>query len=131
MYRLHSRAVDEDFKLGPRQRQIRDPGGIELERHVGLRSPAAVALVEVGAQRSLHESQIRAQDPVFIQAGDGIESRAEQADELLSVAFRGTARVGDVRIEARLEQLDEVARDRRIRTERALHVRLAERDACL
>jgi hypothetical protein len=79
----------------------------------------------VGSQHRAHDGEEAAQDPILVEAVDGI-------DRLLDIArdrVRGVAIAGGV--EARTEQLHQSRRHVRMGDERLLYVPLAEGDARL
>ena len=116
--------VDEDLEAGPRRRQQRDARGIELEGEVRLRCAVGVPLEVVGAQHRAQDGEEAAQDPVLVEALDGVDRLLDLPRD--RVRCLGRAVAGG--IEARAEQLHQRGRHARMGEERPLHVGLAERD---
>ena len=87
-------------------------------------APSASRLEVVGAQHRAHDGEEAAQDPVLVEALDGV-------DRLLDLPrdrVRGLGRAVAGGIEARAEQLHQRGRHARMGEQRPLHVALAERD---
>ena len=120
--------VDEDLELGPRLGDPRHGAGVELE-HQRL-GPAdarpgtgAVLLVVVGPQGGVDQRQVRAEDPVGIQAGHLVELAAEFLGDGLAALGRALLLTG---IEPGLEQPDQQPGDGRVAAQDAPHIVLAE-----
>ena len=107
---LHPRRVDEDLEHRPRQRAGRGsaPGSslndsvrlrLAVRRRPGSSSSAASPDHDAGAD---------AQDPVLVEAGDGVERRPRSRGRACSATRSRSA--GAVGIEPRLEELDEQPR---------------------
>ena len=82
VYALEPGRVDEDLVLRPGCRQLRDRLRVQLERHVRLRPAVGTALVEAGPQGGLDQRQVRAQDPVLVEAGHLVQRLADALHQL-------------------------------------------------
>ncbi len=123
VHRLGPRRVDEHLEHRPRLGQIGDQVRVELERQVRLRVPVGVGLEVVRPQDGADDAQVAAQDPVLVEARDLVDRGLDLPVE------RVRLRVGvdePRRVEAQTEELDEPARDQRMRGQGVLHVGLAE-----
>ena len=87
VHALHARRVDEDLEARARSRQHGDLRGIELEREVRL----GRALEVVGPQHGAHDGEEAAQDPILVQAVDGVDRLLDLAGDRV----RGVAIVAD------------------------------------
>ena len=125
---LRARRVDPDLVHRPRQGQVRDEPGVELEREVRLRPPVVCELEVVGPQRRLDEAQEAAQDPVVVEARDGVDLLLDPRGDVVRL---GLAVVASRRVEPDLEEIHELAHDLGVRRQGLLHVGLAERAAGL
>ena len=123
---FHARAVDEDLDQRARRRQLVDQAAVDLERDPLLGEPV------VGAQRAAHGIEKAPQDAVFVERGDGFQRDGEPGLDGLDarLAIRRCRRTQRW-IEARHEELNRTARDRRVSDQRPLHIVLAERNAGL
>ena len=121
---LDPRPAHPDLVAWPRQRQLGDRRRIELERDG---QPVAVV---VRAHRRVDQRQEHPADAIVVEAGDGIEGGA---DTLADLGLRPVAlvAVGPGRVEAGVEQGDEVGDHSRMGLQRRLDVGLAEREADL
>src|SRR5207244_4988280 len=88
-----------------------------------LRLAVGSELEVVRPQHRPDHAQERAQDAVFVEAGDAVEPGFDLADDRVRL---GVARLVARWLEAQLEELDEPAREAGVRSERLLHVGLAE-----
>ena len=117
VHSFHPRRVDEDLEHRPRRGQVRNAGGIELEREIRL------PLKEVRPQHRADHAEEAAQDPVLVEALDRVELALDLPDKLVRLLLDvGCPR----RREAEPEELDEQSREPRVPGERRLHIRLAE-----
>ena len=121
---LDARRVDEDLEHRPRLGQVRHQVGIQLEREVRLRLTAGVGLEVVRPQHGADDAQEAAQDPILVEALDGVDRALQLALERPRLRIRV---LEPRRVEPKPEELDEPARDVGVRRERVLHVVLAER----
>ena len=112
--------VHEDLDPRPRLGQQRDRRGVELERQRVGAHPV------VRAQDRSDHGEIQGQDPVLVEARDGLDLRDDPSVELL-----GAGGVRMLGIQARREQLDEHPRDVGVREQRRHEVVVAERRAAL
>jgi hypothetical protein len=124
VHALHPRRVDEDLEARARSRQERDAGRVQLERQMRLGPAARPGLEVVRPQDRLDHGEEAAQDPVLVEALDRVDLlldvRGDRVGRLRAVVA--------VRVEARVEELDQRHRDGRMGDERLGHVALAERD---
>ena len=139
MHALDARRIDEDLVERPRQRQAVELAAVELDGDGRLRLAAGVELVEVGAQRRLHRVDEVAQDAVLVEALDRLQRGLDRARAIAPRARPSSRRDVEPRIEARVEQRDDVGRDARMLDQRRPHVVLRighadlaqeARDAC-
>ena len=123
---LDPRRVDEDLELRSWQRKNRNQGGVELERQVEMRLALRIELERVGADGGADNAQEAAQDPVLVEARDGVERLVDLGRDPLRP--RG---VGAFGVQARGEQLDQQPRDVGVGEDRALDVGVREADPAL
>ena len=121
--------VDEHLEPRAGQWQPRDAGRVELQRQHRRRAARGVSLPVVGAQHREHHGEERAQDPVLVGVGDRFQSTRDRVGDARGARRAATRRC--VRVEARLEQPQQVGRERRMAGEHAFHVGLAEGQAGL
>ena len=129
VHAFDARRVHEQLEHRPREREVGDLRGIELEDDART-GPAVVAgLVPVRAQRREHEPEERAQDAVFVEARDRVDLLGDLGHERVGGGVLGRARplANPRRVEAGAEQPDQAAREQRVRGERVGDVGLAER----
>ncbi len=113
-----ARRVDPDLVFRHRARQVRQRGAVELEREPLLRLAMLVALEPVGAQRAADQRQIRAQHAVLVELLDALEIREDaRRERLLGLAARRHVHAGR-RIEARVKELHQRARDAEMTSQR-------------
>ncbi len=115
------RRIDEDLVERARQRQIGDLAALELDRDQRAGLPFLVGLEEIGADRRLHRIDEVTQDAVLVEALHILQFLLDAGDDLflLGVALRGCRRA---RIEARVEQFDNVGDDDVVLHQRRPHV---------
>ena len=78
---FHARAVNEDFDVGPGQRQFVHIAAADLERDVGFRFAVVSGLVKICPQRGLDDIQEPPQNPVFVQVFYRVQPFADLADD--------------------------------------------------
>ena len=102
---------------------------VELEAHLRCRFAVGPDAVVVGPQRRPDHSDEGAQDPVLVQARDGLQAGGDCVGDLLLGAVASPSRTGcrAVRVEPGLEQLDQLGRERGVGHECGLLVLDAER----
>ena len=129
MDRLHARRVDPDLAERARLRRRLHGLAVELEGERGRPPAVGVRLVEAGAHRGVDQVVELAQDAVLVEARHGGQ-RAFDAlpDRRLGRLPLGRAQAA-MRIEAQMEQLDQVARQAGVAVERVGEVAQAERRA--
>ena len=120
------RRVHEDLELRARRREDRDLRWVELERQVRPWRAGFVDDEVVGPQHRVDDRQEAAQDPVLVQALDRVDRLPDLDPQSLCLVV-----VAGIGIEPRAEQLDEQRRDVGVAEQRALHVRVRERDSGL
>ena len=103
---LDARRVDEDLEHRPRLGQVGNEVGIELERQVRLRLAGGVRLEVVRAQHGADDAQEAAQDPVLVEALDGVDLALQPPLERTRLHVRI---VGLPRIQPDPEELDDAA----------------------
>ncbi len=111
---LEARRVDEDLEARPGLGQHGDALGLELERHVratarwelALVAPHVIGAEEARAQNRLHDGEEAAQDPVLVEAPDGVDRLADLLRQRL-----GAGVVTTVGVEPGVKQRHEQARD--------------------
>src|SRR5262245_3920907 len=127
MDRLHARRVDPDLAERPGLRRGLHGLAVELEGERGRAPPLRVRLVEVGAYRGIDQVAELAQDAVLVQTRHGGERALDApADRRLGCLALGWTEAA-IRIEAQVEQLDQVARQSSVTVERVGEVAQAER----
>ena len=126
---LHARRVDPDLAERARLRRCFHGLAVELEGQRGRAPAGRVRLVEVGAHRDIDQVVELAQDAVLIQARHG----GKRAFDALPDRRLGRLPLGRleaaVRIEAQVEELDQVAGEAGMTREGVGEVAQAERRA--
>ena len=122
---LHPRAVDEHLDHRAWQRQVVDVAAVDLEGDVGLGPPVRAVLVGVGAQRVAQQVEEAPQDAVLVQVPHPVEGALDLGRQP-RIVLRAAGRV-----EAAVEQGDQLARDGRMAGQRAFHHVLPIGDAGL
>ncbi len=121
VHALEARRVDEDLELRLGLGQSRNLPRIELERYEPLAAALGIPPPEVGPGRGLDEREILAQHAILGEILDRFERGFDSA-YLLRGAHADARALG--RVEAQLEQPDEISRNVRVRRERCLDERL-------
>ena len=121
VHAFHARRIDEDLVERARQRQAGKLAALELDRDDRLRLAVFVGLEEIGADRRLHGVDELAQDAVLVQALDRLQGLFDLVVErrLFHVA---AVRRRRARIEAGVEQFDDIAGDAGMLRQRRPHV---------
>ena len=146
MHALDARTVNPDLEHRPRRRQIRHLRRVQLDGQIRLVPGVAPshssalpctlthALVVVGPKGGLDDAEEAPDDPVVVEAGDIFQGAGNRIYDLCLgsgtstvVGGVGTCHSGWVgRVEPRLEERDQLCRNRDVRDQRGLDVRLAE-----
>ena len=120
--RFHARRIDENLVERTRQRQVGDLAALELDGDQRLGLAVLVGLKEIGADRRLHRIDEVAQDAVLVQALDLLQCLFDaRGDVFLLVVARRLSASG-ARIEARVEQRDDIGGDAGVLDQRRPHV---------
>ena len=128
VHAFEARRVDEDLEHRLRLRQSGHLRRIELERQEALRRTRRVAAPVVGARRRHDQREVLAQHAVLGQVVDPFQRLLDRAHLLRLFRFLIRWRF---RIEAQLEQRDELRGNVRMRRQRCLDERLRQREADL
>ena len=131
MHALDPWTVDPDLEHRPRHGEVRDLARVELDAHVRLGAARAgwVRLVVVRPQCRLGHAEEGADDAVLVEAPDVLQRLMDGVgNRRLRLGSLGAdlARI-PLRVQAGLEQVDELSRDHWVRDERRLDVVLRER----
>src|SRR3954447_11595694 len=103
---LHARRINEDLERWTRLRQIGDPPGQQLQC-----DRLAARNVEVRTHHSLNHRKKGPHDSIMIKTGDVVERLFDLVGQLVGRYPARLAIEPELRIETRLEQLDEVSGD--------------------
>ncbi len=122
---FESRRIDEYLEHRPRLGKARHFRGVELERHERAPARVRVAAPEIGPRRREDQREELSQHAVLGKILDLLERGLDRADVFGSrrVALRRLRRV-----EARLEEREQVAGDAGVRRKRRLDERLRQRE---
>ncbi len=125
---FESRRIDEYLEHRPRLGKAWHFRGGELERHERASARVRVAAPEIGPRRGKDQREVLAQHAVLGKVLDLLERGLDRADVFggRRVALRRLRRV-----EARLEEREQVARYSCVRRERCLDERLRQRETDL
>ena len=126
VYALDARAVDEDFELGHRSRNVGNRAGVELEAEVRLGLAAGIGLIEVGAQGGLDQIQIAPEDAVLVEHRDIVQRGENGLLQLLLLDFQVIAGELAGQVETGLEQAHQLADDVGMVDQRAGNVAVIE-----
>ena len=131
MHALDARRIDEDFVERPRQGKIVDLAAVELDRDQGFRPPVRVELVEVGADRRADRIHEMPNDAILVEALHLGQRRLDLGGDRVFLSAAQISERAETRIEAGLEQTDELRGDAGVLAQGRPHVVLRERDADL
>ena len=105
MHRLKARRIEENLVQRPRQRHIVDFAAREFYRDKFFHASALVALIKIGADRGHDRVDEVAQDAVFIEAVDRLQSGFNRRGNLGLARRALVLRGGNFWIEPRVEQM--------------------------
>ena len=121
MHALDARRIDEDFIERPRQWHFGELAALELDGNLRLDVAGVVDLIEIGTDRRLNRIDEQPQDAVLVEAVDLFQLFLDARGDVL-LAYVTDFRRGLARIEARVEQRDDIGGNGCVLHQRRPHV---------